>query len=337
MKNHRVIAEKTGGPEVLRVVEEEMSEPKSSEIRVAIHASGVAFVDALMRAGLYPGKLPKPFPPGYDIVGVVDKLGPGVAGFQPGQKVAALTRFGGNAEYLCVPASTLVPVPDGLDMDEVLALVLNYVTAYQLLHRAAKVKPGERVLVHGGSGPVGLAALQLGKVAGLQMYATASSPRHSIVKQYGGTPIDYRHDDFEKRIRELTGDGVDVVLDAVGGSNWIRSFRCLRKGGRLVMFGSSAAKQEGNAGVAFGFFKVLLRWLVPDGLGRKMRFYAIAMAGSNNHTCKEDLVKLMQMLREGAIQPLLAERVPLAEIQRAHRLVENPTAYGKIILVSRRA
>jgi NADPH:quinone reductase-like Zn-dependent oxidoreductase len=177
MGNSQVVITAQGGPDVLKYVEDDLPVPGPGQVRVKNLASGVAYADVLMRHGLYPGIPPFPFAPGYDIVGDVDALGSDVAQFSVGQRVAALTMIGGYAQYTLVPAAHLVPVPAQLDPAEAVSLVLNYVTAYQMLHRFANLRESQRLLVHGAAGGVGTAALQLGKIAGLVMFGTASEQR----------------------------------------------------------------------------------------------------------------------------------------------------------------
>src|SRR5580704_7451780 len=201
-KNARVVISGLGGPEVMKVVEEEMPEPEAGQVRVTVLAAGVAYADILIRRGLYPDQPPFPCTPGYDIVGEIDAVGEGVTEFRVGQRVAAMTMIGGYSQFTIVPAEHLVAVPDGLDAAEAVSLVLNYVTAYQMLHRVAHLRAGQRMLVHGAAGGVGTAALQLGKIAGLEMFGTASAAKHDLVRELGATPIDYRTEKFAERIRE---------------------------------------------------------------------------------------------------------------------------------------
>jgi NADPH:quinone reductase-like Zn-dependent oxidoreductase len=181
MKNTRVIIPARGGPEVLKLIDEDLPQPRSGEVRLRVLATGVAFADVLMRYGMYPRTPPLPFSPGYDVVGVIDKLGDADAGFNVGEQVAALTVTGGYALYLCVPASELTRVPPGVDPAEAVSLVLNYVIAHQLIHRIAELKPGQSVLIHGAGGDVGTAGLELGKLAALKMFGTASRGKHDLV------------------------------------------------------------------------------------------------------------------------------------------------------------
>src|SRR5499427_8714353 len=213
LKNIRVIVTHYGGPDALQVIEEECPEPKAGEVRVRVLAAGVALPDVMAREGVHPETPPVPFTPGWDLVGVVNRLGKGVSGIEPGQIVAALPISGAYAEFVCLPQRELVPVPPGLDAAEAVSLVLNYITAYQMLHRSAKVRPGQRILIHGASGGVGTALLQLGRLAELEMFGTCSSRTASTVSGLGAIPIDYQNQDFVQEIHRLTGEGVDVVFD----------------------------------------------------------------------------------------------------------------------------
>src|SRR5215510_6828899 len=242
----RVLVEEFGGPEVLQVVEEDAPHPGPGEVVVRVLAAGVSFTDALIRAGTYLGGPKPPFTPGYELVGIVEEVGPGTARLRVGDRVGALTVWGSNAELACVPERYAVEVPEDLDPAEVVSLVFPYMTAYQMLHRAAKVTSGEAVLVHGAAGRVGTAALELGALAGLHLYGTASARDLPAVERLGAAAIDYRNEDFEARVRELTDGGVHVVLDGIGGPVSLRSFRALRRGdplvgdpgGRLVLIGN---------------------------------------------------------------------------------------------------
>jgi NADPH:quinone reductase-like Zn-dependent oxidoreductase len=245
MKYRRVVVTGYGGPDVLQVVEEELPEPEAGEVRVKVLAAGVSAYDLMLRrSGSLLGAPKVPYTPGEDIVGVVDKLGEGVLSIEPGQMVAGYPRGGGYAEFICLPAGELVPVPVDVDPAEAVCLVVNYLTAHMLLHHTAKVQSGERALVQNAAGGTGSALIELGKLAGLEMYGTASKYNHEIVSALGATPIDYRTEDFVGRIRSLTDDGVDAVFDPVGGARQIwRSYRTLRKGGRWSLCGSSSATQ----------------------------------------------------------------------------------------------
>src|SRR5512134_3582333 len=204
MRHTRIEVTRYGGPEVMRAVEEDRPEPKAGEVRVRVLAAGVSLPDVMAREGVHPETPLVPFTPGWDLVGVVDRLGDGVSGIEPGQTVAALPISGAYAEFVCLPQRELVPVPSGLDAAEAVSLGLNYVTAYQMMHRSVTVRPGQRVLIHGASGGVGSALLQLGRLAGLEMYGTCSSRGASTVADLGGIPIDYQNQDFVTEIHRLT-------------------------------------------------------------------------------------------------------------------------------------
>lgn len=329
-----VIATQYGGPEVLRVVEDEIPEPKPNEVRVKVLATTAAFTDALIREGFYPGIPKPPFSPGYAIVAVVDRMGSLAIGFEVGQRVAALTVTGGYSEYLCLPASELVLVPDGIDSDEAVCLILQYVTAYQILHRIARVKPGDSILVHGAAGGVGTAVLELGRLIGLKMYGTASSTKQELVRRMGGIPIDYQQEDFVQRIRTLTEKGVDLALDGIGGMHLLSSYQTLRPGGQLISYGFSALHhQQGRwlkLAASFGLFSVLKFWLN----GRKATFYSItALRQKHPDWFREDLIHLFNLLVQRKIEPVISNRLPLTEAKQAHELLERSAVEGQLVLL----
>lgn len=273
----RIVVARHGGPEVLDLVAEALPVPEPGQVRIRMCAAGVGFPDLLMREGTYPGGPRPPFTPGEDVVGVVDAVGPGAGGVRGGDRVAALTVHGGYSEMVCLPVEELVAVPAGLDAAEAVSVVLSYVTAYQMLKRTARVRTGERALVHGAAGGVGSAALQLGSLAGLSLFGTASGNGLALVERLGATPIDYRSEDFVKQMRR--GGGADVVLDGLGGMVSLRSYRSLARGGRLVLFGRFATLVGGRRSIpAVARFyaagaATLVRGLVPDG--RRVLMYQV--------------------------------------------------------------
>jgi len=335
-KYHRVVVTRHGGPEVLQLMEEDLPEPQPGEVRVKVLAAGVSAYDLMFRgSGSFPGTPKVPFTLGIDVVGVVDKLGEEVSTLEMGQTVAGATfclgSFGGYAEFVCLPPSELVPVPTGLDPAEAVCLVVNYLTAYNVMHQVAKVRSGERILVQGAAGGVGTALLELGRLAGLEMYGTASNYNHELVSGLGATPIDYRTEDFVDRIRALTGDGVDAVFDPIGGARQLwRSYRALRKGGRLVWFGVAAAKRQGLRVIPLSLVMRTLLALIPDGKSAPMT----PDLSKDNAWYRETLAELLDLLAAGKIKPVVAERVPLAEAARAHELLERGGYRGKVVLVT---
>ena len=341
MRNTRVIISAYGGPEVLKLIEEDLPEPSAGQVRLKVLATGVAFADVLMRYGMYPHMPALPFSPGYDVVGVIDQLGSGVTNFVPGDRVTAMTMIGGYAQYLCIPASELIRVPEGVDPAEAVSLVLNYATAHQLIHRIADLRPEQSVLIHGAAGGVGTALLELGQLAGLKMYGTASRSKHGLVSSLGGIPIDYKTDDFVVRILQMTrAGGVDAVFDAVGGMNWWRSYKTLRSagkgsGGKLIGYGMSSVIERGKASKLRGAASFALLGLLgalPDG--KVARWYSITSEKKKHpEWFPEDLAHLLRLLAEKKIHPHVAERLPLREAQRANDLIEHAKVSGKIVLL----
>ncbi|MDL1860620.1 zinc-binding dehydrogenase [Betaproteobacteria bacterium PRO7] len=343
MKHTRIIVPHYGGSDVLQVLEEERPEPTQGQVRVRVLCAGVALPDVMAREGIHPETPRVPFTPGWDLVGVVDRLGAGVSGIEPGQIVAAMPIHGAYAEFVCLPQSELVPVPSGLDASEAVSLVLNYVTAYQMLHRSARVKPGQRVLIHGAAGGVGTALLQLGRLTGLEMYGTCSSRGASAVSDLGAIPIDYRHQDFVQEIHRLTGDGVDAVFDPIGGSHLWHSREALRAGGRVVGYGLITSirgegltsgrperRQRFRGTAIFGLY-IAGGWLLP-GRKRVIPYSIQTLKRLKPEWFRQDLIALFDLLQQKKIKPLIAQRFPLAEARNAHELLEKGGVIGKIVL-----
>jgi NADPH:quinone reductase-like Zn-dependent oxidoreductase len=344
VRHTRVIVTHYGGPDALHVVEEECPEPNDGEVRVRVLAAGVSLPDLLMREGVHPETPRLPFTPGWDLVGVVDRLGSSVSGIELGQIVAALPISGAYAEFVCLPQRELVPVPSGLDPAETVSLILNYVTAYQMLHRSAKVRSGQRVLIHGAAGGVGSALLQLGHVAGLDMYGTCSLQGSSVVSDLGGIPIDFQHQDFVKEIHRLTSVGVDVVFDGIGGTHIWRSRKALRPGGRVVAYGLTSSLREGRLasgrsgrrhrfrGIAIFGLYIVGGWLLP-GRKRVVPYSIQTLKRLKPALFRQDLVVLFDLLQQKKIKPFIAQRFPLAEARQAQELLGKGGVAGKIVLV----
>jgi len=341
MQYQRVVVTQHGEPDVLQVVREDLPELRAGEVRVKVLAAGVSAYDLMFRrSGTLPGTPRVPFTLGEDIVGVIDALGEGISSskastIELGQMVAAPTFClgvgGGYAEYVCLPASELVPLPPGVDPAEAVCLVVNYLTAYMVMHRVANVHSGERILVHGAAGGVGSALLELGRLARLDMYGTASTYNHELVSALGATPIDYRTEDFCARIHALTGDGVDVVFDPIGGARQLwRSYRSLRRDGRLVWFGVAAAKKHGLGVIPLTLLMRTLLALIPDGRQAPLT----PDLGKEDAWYRSTLAELLDLLAAGKIEPVVAARIPLAEAARAHELLERGGYAGKVVLVT---
>lgn len=337
MSYKRVVVTEFGDPNVLKVVEEAaLPEPGAGEVRVKVLATGAHFTDIMIRKGMYPGiKERPPFSPGCDLVGVVDAVGEKVEGVIVGQRVADLTLTGACAEYLCLPADRLVPVPADLDAGEAVSLVLSYVTAYQLLHRVARVPEGGRILVHGAGGAVGTAVLQLGALHGLEMFGTDDRSKGQLLAALGATPIDYLSEDFVAVVRDKTGDGVDAVFDPIGGRHFARSFKCLRRGGTLAAFGfyNTVMGNEGGAPIPLDVARLMLWKLLPNG--RSTRLYSIAdWRRRHPDWYREDLTRLLELLAEGRIRPEIEKRMPMLEALHAHELLEQGGVQGQVVLMA---
>jgi NADPH2:quinone reductase len=275
----------------------------------------------------------------------VDRLGSGVSGIEPGQIVAALPISGAYAEFVCLPQRELVPVPSGLDSAEAVSLVLNYVTAYQMLHRSAKVKRGQRVLIHGAAGGVGTALLQLGRLAELEMYGTCSSRGASAVSELGGIPIDYQQLDFVKEIHRLTGEAVDAVFESIGGTHIWRSRKALRPGGTVVAYGLTGSLREGRLASGrsgrrqrfhgiriFGLY-IALSWLLP-GRKRVIPYSIQWLKRLRPELFRQDLIALFDLLQQQKIKPVIAQRFSLTQARQAQELLGKGGVTGKIVLVS---
>ena len=329
-----VVITRLGGPEVLQLVDREMPNPGPGEVLVRVLATGVAYADVLMRTGLYLGVPKLPYPPGYDVVGVVGSAGSGVSRVKAGDTVAALTVTGGYSQYVALAESELVAVPPGVDPAEAVCLVLNYTTAYQMLHRVGKVQKGSRVLIHGAAGGVGTAVLELGRIAGLEMWGTASPGKHDLIRSLGGTPINYKSEDFVAVVRNTTGDGVDLALDPVGWSHFWRSFRALRKGGKLIGYGVSAAmNHRASKLIGLGSFAIL-GMLPMTSLSRSAEWFNVtSFKKKHGNWFREDIAVLMQLLADKKIRPVVAERFPLRDAAKAHRLLDSAAVTGKIVLL----
>jgi NADPH2:quinone reductase len=273
------------------------------------------------------------------VVGTVDEVGEGVEGVPLGAAFAAMPIVGGYAEYLCVPATELVPVPPSLDPAEAVCLVLNYVTAYQMLHRSAQARPGESALIHGAAGGVGTALLQLARLHGVQTYGTASTGKLRTVESLGGYAIDYKRSDFLKEIRKLPGGGVDIVFDGIGGWNLVRSWRGLTTGGRLVAYGLLSVFASGKVGL-IRLLSSTAGWAVAYILSlvvrrKRLSIYSIQMLKRRKPDWfRQDLARLFEFLGRGELKPVIDRRLSLEQAALAHELLGKGETVGKIVLVS---
>ena len=330
-RNRVVQVRRFGDANELVVVDAALPTPRRGEVRVRVLASALEYTDVLIRRHLYPQtSLRKPpFVLGYGLVGEIDQLGDKVTGFEQGDRVADMTVLGSNAAYRTLRADHLARVSSALDPAEAATLILSWMTAYQLLHRAARVQRGQCVLVHGAAGAVGQALLTLGRIAGIELWGTARGEHASLVRELGATAIDYQREDFT---RVLTG-GFDVVFDGIGEDGYRRSSTALKRGGLLCAYGYSAGVQAKR-----GMFTMLM-WIARLYLwrwwpgGKRAFFYSInVMRARRPAWFRKDLEELFKLLETGAIRPRVAQRVSFDEVADAHRRLEEGGLDGKLVL-----
>jgi NADPH:quinone reductase-like Zn-dependent oxidoreductase len=335
MRYKSVIVTERGGPEALKVVENDLRPPLAGEARVKVLATPVCLPDVQARYGQTPIAPKVPFVPGYAIIGVVDAVGrperpsdAGGTGVTVGDRVAALAVSGGYAEYMVLRQDLLIPVPEALDPAEAVTLVLNYIVAYQTLHRSARVKAGDKVLIIGASGGVGTALLQLGKLADLSMYGIASKSKHHILTEYGATPIDYHTQDFVEVIRQAEPDGLDAVFDGMVWGYLDRGFSLLRHGGTWVQYGNPLSFS--------GLLGLLARLILFNALPnrRSLKLYGTTTSKFGRGRYLEDWATLFRLLEEGKINPIIARKFPILEAAQANALLESGQVIGNLVLVA---
>jgi NADPH2:quinone reductase len=336
MKYRRIIVNRQ---RQLELVEDDLPNPRPGEVRLKMLAAGVSLPDVMMREGLHPEARRPPFTPGWDVVGTVDALGEGVEAVPLEATVAALPIVGGYAEYLCLPATELVRVPPQLDPAEAVCLILNYVTAYQMLHRSAQARPGESALVHGAAGGVGTALLQLARLHGIPTYGTASTGKLRTVESLGGHAIDYKRSDFLKVLQGLPRGGVDVVFDGIGGWNLLRSWRALTRGGRLIAYGLQSCFAGGKRDLK-RLLSSTAGWAAAYALSllsrrKRLSVYSIQMLKRRKPVWfRQDLTTLFDLLGRGELKPVIDRRLPLEQAALAHELLGKCETVGKVVLVS---
>ena len=334
-RNRVVQIRRFGDPDVIEVVDAPLPTAGRSEVRVRVLASSVEYTDVTIRRHVYAqtAALRPPFILGYDVVGEIDQLGDSVSGFQLGERVADMTVVGSNAGYRTLRASDLTRVPAAVDAAEAAALILSWTTAYQLLHRTAQVKRGQRALVQGAAGALGQALLVLGRMAGLEVWGTGRSAHATLIRELGATPIDYQRQDFTR----VLPDGFDFVFDGVGEDNYRRSFAALKPGGLLCAYGYSAGVQAQRRLLAtlawiarVYLWRRLLSWL-PGG--KRVSLFSINLMRARHPAWfKEDLERLFNLLAAGTIRPRVAERISFDEVAEAHRRLEAGRLNGRLVL-----
>jgi NADPH:quinone reductase-like Zn-dependent oxidoreductase len=325
-----VMLTKKGGPEVLETVELPLPEPGPGEVRVKVRATGVGATDITMRRGSYAFAPRIPFVPGYESVGIVDALGTGVTRLKVGDRVCALLVHGGYATHVVRGAEHWVKVPDGLDDVQAVALILNYVTAYQMIHRVARLQPQQTALVNAANGGVGQALLDLLRAHGVPAIGAAAKARHGIVTSYGATPIEGRSAPLDVGVHAVRAEGVDAAFDGVGGAHTEQCVASTRRGGITVWYGFGGV--QGFPAVA----RSALSLFVGSRLrGRRGSFYGITMLYRRNpQPFFEDLPKLFELLAQGKISPRIAQTLPLLDARKANERLEEGGIEGKLVLVA---
>lgn len=329
-----------GGPEVLELVESSDPEPGQGQVRVRVKAIGVNFADIMMRMGLYPGAPQTPFVPGYEAAGVVDRVGRGAEDVMAGQEVIVPTNYGGYADTLLADSTDIVPIPPGKSMAAAAALTVNYLTAYEALVHQGHLEEGQRVLIHGAAGGVGIAAIQISKIFRAQIFGTASGSKHEFLKKHGvDVCIDYNRQNFEKEIRKATrGQGVHIALDPVGGVSFTRSYKSLAKGGKLVIYGLSAA----SGGKTRNLPRVLWQyWRTPDFKAMDLMTENKGVIGihlgrmtDQKELLKAHLTRIVGWWAAGLLEPVVGASFPMALAGQAHEYIQDRKNVGKVVLTT---
>jgi len=327
-----------GGPEVLEVREAPDPEPGPGQVRIRVAAAGVNFADVMARIGLYPDAPKPPTVIGYEVAGTIDAVGPGTK-LPVGTRVLAMTRFGGYSDVVVVPEPTAVPLPDGLSFEKAAAIPVNYLTAWTMLVWLGNSHPGEKVLVHAAAGGVGQAALQICKVRGAEVIGTASKSKHARLKELGVAHcIDYTTEDFEVEVKRITdGRGVDIVLDAVGGESFGKSYRSLAPLGRLFVFGGSAFAPKGTRNllsVARAFFAMpTFKPMTMMSQNRGVHGVNLGHLWGETQKIRDILDDVMALVREGKLDPVVDKTFPFTQAGEAHRYLQERKNFGKVVLV----
>lgn len=327
-----------GPPEVLRIVRRPDPDPAPGQVRVRVAAAGINFADILARKGLYRDAPPTPTVVGYEVAGTIDALGEGVTGHDVGDRVIALTRFGGHASCVVVPTGSLVPLPRSMSFEQGAALPVTYLTAYHMLIYLGNLHPGERLLVHSAGGGVGIAALQLARWRGAEVLGTASASKHPRLREMGlDHPIDYRSHDFEAEVRRITGGrGVHIALDAVGGSSFAKSYRSLARNGRLFCFGISSFSARPTKSL-FAMAKGLATtpWYNPIRLmldNKAVFGVNMGQLWQEADVLQAEMKALLDLHAQGVVSPLVDRAFPAADAAAAHQYIEDRRNFGKVVL-----
>jgi NADPH:quinone reductase-like Zn-dependent oxidoreductase len=335
MINHRYVATDKGGPEVLEWQEFEPGPPQHGEVAVKVEASGILLADVLWQLGITPVGPKHPFTPGYDVVGVIEEVGPNINGLEKGQRVAAMIQYGGYTEYAILPADKVVQVPEGVDPNSAAAATTSYLTAYMLIHNEGQLEAGDVLLAHGAGGGTGSAVVEVANLSGVKVYGTASMAKFGLVEAKGGFPINYKTQDFVEVLKSREPDGVNFVVDPIGGDVTVRSLGLLKSGGKLVSTAMIQSFQDraSRLAVPLGLLRLLFWSLTHPG--KKAYFWDVTAASGKDLTqYRENLAAVFNMLSKGKIKPEIGEVMPLKEAPKAQQMLLDFEVQGKVVLVS---
>jgi NADPH:quinone reductase-like Zn-dependent oxidoreductase len=336
----QAIITRHGSPDVFELRESADPTPGAGEVRIRVRAAGVNFADVLARLGLYPDAPKPPVVVGYEVAGHVDAVGPGVPRITEGDRVVALTKFGGYSDTVVVPAVQAFHLPASLSDAEAAAVPVTYITAALALYKMAALSPGETVLVHNAGGGVGIAATQLAHLRRAVVIGTASTAKHAALRSFGVEhPLDYRHGNVMAEVKNLTrGRGVDVILDPIGGKSFAESYRMLAPLGRMVIFGLSAAApgETRNLWRAFRAWRQSPRFDPMSLINRNRGVFGLHVGHlwQERQAIMPIVDMLVSELSAGRLAPVVARTFPLAQAAEAHRYLQARLNIGKVVLTT---
>ena len=333
----RLVITKAGSPSVLDVIEMAIPTPNEGEVCIEVHYAGINFADTLMRLGLYQPRPPFPFTPGYEVSGTIHSLGEGVSNLEIGQRVVAAMPNGGQASHVVAKLTRIIPLPDEMSLEKAASMPVTYITAHHMLHHLGNLKATDSVLIHGGAGGVGTAALQICQWAGVsKVWATASGHKADVIKKFGGIPIDRHNEDFVGIIkRETDGRGVDHILDPISGENLKRSLKVLAMGGKVYSYGMSAAAPSSKRSLLKAYFA----WRKTPKLdplkmmSRNQGVFGVHMGTWDNEAViAEQLNRIMEGVKLGVLDPVIDSVFDVEDASKAHQHIHDAKNIGKVLL-----
>jgi NADPH:quinone reductase-like Zn-dependent oxidoreductase len=341
-----MVVRRYGRPEVFEAQQAPDPQPKPGEVVIRVKAIGVNFADLLQRMGVYPGTPKPPFVPGIEIAGVVEKVAEGGKSgdgepVRPGDAVAAFTSYNAYAEWAAVPARQVYRLPPGMPFEDAAAIPVNYVTAYHSMFAMGNLLAGDRILIHGAAGGVGIAAVQLARARGIEIFGTAGPSKQEYLRKIGVShAIDYTKSDFVQVVRKFAPDGIEMVMDPIGGRSFSRSFKCLGSTGRLVIYGFSAAVGSGGKRSLGRGLAALLQ--TPRFHPLKLMAENVSVIGVNlakmqlrGALVRSEMADIFRMYGAGQIKPVIGKSFPLADAAAAHSYIHDRKNIGKVVLLVR--